>query len=683
MSLKSTLEVASAKLSKTNDTSSSSSSSNITGPSFLEVFTVSQTTPQSAPSTPTGNPLDRLAIPGRRAELDTLVGLVIGALRGQASGRVYVSGRPGTGKSAMVSALVSYLRHHLAEHRPAVPVAVIRDLRIVKVNCVRVTSPRQLLDQLAALLNSTGGGGSASVAGPSGGQAASSSASDALTAASTFSAASSPPVVLFLDEIDHLSTESLYTVFEWTLLPRARLAVVGIANAFDLIERAMPRLRAKNCEPERMVILPYTRAQLEEVMRHHVRQNGAYGPLRTEAFNRWAKSHSGGPLPPPHGPLAEAEPDLLSPAGALQVSLCASKAAAHGDTRLGLSLLLEAATSLVTQQQQQQLQQQQQPSGEGASALAAGDGPSSIASAGQWQDAAGASDPGPNAAPAPAAPPPPVQGSIFAAAAAARAASLGGGAPAPGTLFPSRPASAGAVGLGADSRPSIFAGRPSTAPAAGPGIAAGGGAGSLLASLPAHQRTVIQSIRDLFEQAALARLAREEEALRAAGPGGSNPGGPLPAGTAPLGLPFSIPPSLRNVFDRYSWRCQHPGAATTGPGTSSSSSSGSRVAGPPQVALTPVSPATFMDILDQLLGRELIRVLSPPVSGPGGAAANDGAAGSLIDGGLAAIFSGNVGAGFAGGGGSRRTSRLGAADIWECRVTLTGSFASSLAGDGL
>lgn len=72
-----------------------------------------------------------------------------------------------------------------------------------------------------------------------------------------------------LDEIDHLLTldlEILYTLFEWSLHQSSRLVVVGIANALDLTDRFLPRLKARNLKPKLLPFLPYTAPQIAAVL---------------------------------------------------------------------------------------------------------------------------------------------------------------------------------------------------------------------------------------------------------------------------------------------------------------------------------------------------------------------------------------------------------------------------------
>lgn len=80
---------------------------------------------------------------------------------------------------------------------------------------------------------------------------------------------SSKVYVVTLDEIDHLLTldlEILYTLFEWSLQRSSRLVLLGIANALDLTDRFLPRLKARNLKPQLLPFLPYTAPQIATVL---------------------------------------------------------------------------------------------------------------------------------------------------------------------------------------------------------------------------------------------------------------------------------------------------------------------------------------------------------------------------------------------------------------------------------
>ena len=75
--------------------------------------------------------------------------------------------------------------------------------------------------------------------------------------------------VVTLDEIDHLLTldlDILYTLFQWSLHRSSRLILIGIANALDLTDRFLPRLKARNLKPQLLPFLPYTAPQITSII---------------------------------------------------------------------------------------------------------------------------------------------------------------------------------------------------------------------------------------------------------------------------------------------------------------------------------------------------------------------------------------------------------------------------------
>ncbi|CDW56701.1 hypothetical protein TTRE_0000498301 [Trichuris trichiura] len=71
--------------------------------------------------------------------------------------------------------------------------------------------------------------------------------------------------LICLDEIDLLcKTDSsvLYSTFKWPVVSN-KVILIGIANAFDMIERELPKLKLKQCKlPEIVHFRPYTKDQV-------------------------------------------------------------------------------------------------------------------------------------------------------------------------------------------------------------------------------------------------------------------------------------------------------------------------------------------------------------------------------------------------------------------------------------
>ncbi|KAF3937611.1 hypothetical protein ABW19_dt0204189 [Dactylella cylindrospora] len=155
---------------------------------------------------------------------------------------MYVSGPPGTGKSALLAEV-------LAEVSAA-------EVKTVYVNCMTTKDPKGIYSKLAEDFL-----GDESVLGND---------VDALEKLFVPKKKSSANVsIVVLDEMDSLLTkdqEILYKIFEWSFAKTSKLILVGIANALDLTDRFLPRLKARNFEPVLLPVLPYSAEQIAQVV---------------------------------------------------------------------------------------------------------------------------------------------------------------------------------------------------------------------------------------------------------------------------------------------------------------------------------------------------------------------------------------------------------------------------------
>lgn len=182
-------------------------------------------------------------LPGRESQLEELREFFTNHLDSQTSGSLYVSGQPGTGKTACLSLL---LRAPEFSQR----------LQRVYINCTSIASVGAVYKKLCAELELKPAGRTER---------------DHLDAIQRHLRKAKRMLLLVLDEIDQLCTtrqEVLYTIFEWPALPGARILLVGIANSLDLTDRALMRLNAR-CElkPRLMHFPPYTKPQIVEIFK--------------------------------------------------------------------------------------------------------------------------------------------------------------------------------------------------------------------------------------------------------------------------------------------------------------------------------------------------------------------------------------------------------------------------------
>nr|XP_019558648.2 cell division control protein 6 homolog [Aedes albopictus] len=195
-------------------------------------------------------------LPERERETEQLANFVEGVLASGSSGSVYISGPPGTGKTATLTRIISDAK-------------LGQKLRMVYVNCTSIGAAGGIYKKICEGLNITAGGTTEKAH---------------LAAVEAFLKKKHKTVMLVLDEIDQLASSKqtvLYNIFEWPARQGSNLILVGIANALDLTDRLLSRLQAR-CElkPYLIQFLPYSKQQLVNILRNNLQQN-----QKSEMFN--------------------------------------------------------------------------------------------------------------------------------------------------------------------------------------------------------------------------------------------------------------------------------------------------------------------------------------------------------------------------------------------------------------
>ncbi|KAF5275688.1 hypothetical protein FQA39_LY06800 [Lamprigera yunnana] len=178
-------------------------------------------------------------LPGRDKELKQLKEFIITCIKNETSGSLYISGPPGTGKTAALSLILEDT--HI-------------ELKKVFINCTAVKSSDAIYARIVKDLELKPIGRTKR---------------DYLNVLEQHLTKTHKMILLVLDEIDQLDSKNqsvLYTIFEWPSKVNSKLILIGIANALDLTDRILPLLQIR-CElkPQLMHFSPYTKQQIIEI----------------------------------------------------------------------------------------------------------------------------------------------------------------------------------------------------------------------------------------------------------------------------------------------------------------------------------------------------------------------------------------------------------------------------------
>jgi cell division control protein 6 len=177
---------------------------------------------------------------GRENEKKELETFITSRTKGYKSGCIYVSGPPGTGKSAFVNDVCRTVSNG-------------DSVQTGYINCMSVKNARDLyrtlLEEFVDITEIIEG--------------------EEMEALKNVFMQRESSYVVTLDEVDHLlelDIDLFYNIFEWSLQKSSSLILVGIANALDLTDRFLPRLKARGLKPQLLPFLPYNAAQISSVI---------------------------------------------------------------------------------------------------------------------------------------------------------------------------------------------------------------------------------------------------------------------------------------------------------------------------------------------------------------------------------------------------------------------------------
>ncbi|KAK3848677.1 MAG: P-loop containing nucleoside triphosphate hydrolase protein [Linnemannia gamsii] len=186
---------------------------------------------------------------GRIAERETIRQFCQDHILTPKAGSLYISGQPGTGKTAL-------LKEVMRNMQPVMDNAPF-DIKVLMINCMTVKDPKLVYHKMLVEL------GYKSEASDKEG------AVKAIEALVLGEKKNKTMYVTILDEMDQLLTkdqEVLYKLFQWSCMDNSKLTLIGIANALDMTDRFLPRLKAKNCEPQLLNFNPYQVLEIREII---------------------------------------------------------------------------------------------------------------------------------------------------------------------------------------------------------------------------------------------------------------------------------------------------------------------------------------------------------------------------------------------------------------------------------
>lgn len=215
------------------------------------------------------------SLPCRDEEYCDIYSFVRDCLCIQSGGCMYISGVPGTGKTATVHEVIRNLEEEKKN-------GDIPCFTFVEVNGMWMTDPYKCYVHIFKSLT--------------GKTIASQQACNLLEKRFTEPGPKKDAVVLLVDELDRLWTRKqtvMYNIFDWPTKKHSKLIVLAIANTMDLPERLMMNRVASRLGLSRITFQPYNFKQLQEIIMNRIQELKVFDPDAVQFVARKVAAVSG------------------------------------------------------------------------------------------------------------------------------------------------------------------------------------------------------------------------------------------------------------------------------------------------------------------------------------------------------------------------------------------------------
>ena len=188
------------------------------------------------------------SLPCRENEFSQLFLALESAINAETGSCIYVSGTPGTGKTATVREVISQLQLRCEEGE-------LSDFSFIEINGMKLINPQEAYEIMWEEIS---------------GQRV--SASNAVTLLEKEFKQANPqrvPTLVLMDEMDQLVTKSqavMYNFFNWPTFRNSKLIVVAVANTMDLPERMLSNKISSRLGLTRIQFPGYNHEQLREII---------------------------------------------------------------------------------------------------------------------------------------------------------------------------------------------------------------------------------------------------------------------------------------------------------------------------------------------------------------------------------------------------------------------------------